>query len=168
MAKFINIPTSVTGQPNLFFNGDNVVAVVPPDLSSVSLAAGAGSTTTITVTSTTGLLPGMTVIVASGTGAFAANTTVVSVTNATTFVVSAAPTTTLSAAVITAQQTYCTVYTHNRIFRLTFDGASLAVQNANAVAGSAQINNAILGTYSGPGQFNVVFTSGTVSLITVV
>jgi len=168
MAKFINIPTVATGQPNLFFNGDNVVTVAPPDLSSVSLAAGAGSTTTITVTSTTGLLPGMTVIVASGTGAFAANTTVVSVTDATTFVVSAAPTITLAAAVITAQQTYCTVYTHNKIFRLTFNGATLAIQNANAVAGPVQINKAILGTYSGPSLFNVTFNSGAISLITVV
>jgi hypothetical protein len=168
MAKFINIPTVVTGQPNILFNGDNIVAVTPPDLSSVSLAAGAGSTTTITVTSTTGLLPGMTVVVASGTGSFAANTTVVSVTNATTFVVSAAPSVTLSAAVITAQQTYCTVYTHNRIFRLTFNGATLAIQNANAVAGAAQINRAILGTYSGPVVFNVLFNSGGISLITAV
>jgi hypothetical protein len=110
----------------------------------------------------------MTVLVTAGTGVFAANTTVVSVTNATTFVVSAAPTTTLSGATIAAQQTFCTVYTHNKIFRLTFNGATLAIQNANAVSGSEQINNAILGTYSGPGQFNVVFNSGAVSLITVI
>ena len=69
---------------------------------SVTLAAASGTTTTITVTSTTGLYAGMNVIVATGTGAFAANTTVLSVTNATSFVVSAAPTTGLSAATITA------------------------------------------------------------------
>jgi len=168
MAKFINIPTVVTGQPNLLFNGDNIVTVTPPSLTSVSLAAGNGSTTSISVTSTTGLLPGMTVLVTAGTGAFAANTTVVSITSATAFVVSAAPTTTLSGATIAAQQTFCTVYTHNRIFRLTFNGATLAIQNANAVSGSEQINNAILGTYSGPSQFNVAFNSGAVSLITVI
>lgn len=52
--------------------------------------------TTITVASTTGLQAGQTVFVYSGTGAFAANTTVSSVTNATTFVVSTAPTTALT------------------------------------------------------------------------
>lgn len=54
------------------------------------------SGTTITVASTTGLSAGQTVFVYSGTGAFAANTTVSSVTNATTFVVSVAPTVALS------------------------------------------------------------------------
>lgn len=52
--------------------------------------------TTITVASTTGLVAGQTVFVYSGTGAFAANTLVSSVTNATTFVVSANPTTALT------------------------------------------------------------------------
>lgn len=55
-----------------------------------------GSGTTITVGSTTGLAAGMTLQVVAGTGAFASNTTVVSVTNNTTFVVSQAPTTALS------------------------------------------------------------------------
>jgi hypothetical protein len=60
-------------------------------------SAGATSNgTTITVASTTGLVAGQTVFVFSGTGVFAANTTVSSVTNATTFVVSAAPTTALT------------------------------------------------------------------------
>ena len=60
-------------------------------------SAGATSVgTTITVASTTGLVAGQTVIVFSGTGAFPANTLVSSVTNATTFVVSATPTTALS------------------------------------------------------------------------
>ncbi len=52
--------------------------------------------TTVTVSSTTGLLPGMAVTVTSGTGAFAPGTVVASVTNATTFVVSAVPATNLS------------------------------------------------------------------------
>ena len=60
-------------------------------------SAGATSVgTTITVTSTTGLVVGQTVIVFSGTGAFPANTLVSSITNATTFVVSATPTTALT------------------------------------------------------------------------
>lgn len=168
MAKFINIPTTVTGQPNLLFNGDNVVTVVPPAIDVITLAAGAGSTTTITVTSTTGLLAGMTVLVTAGTGAFAAYTTVVSVTNGTTFVVSAAPTTTLSGATISAALPYCTVYTHNKLFRLTFTGATPTLQNTTAISGADQIQKAILGTYSGPTQFNVAFNVGAINAITVV
>jgi len=61
-----------------------------------SSAGATSSGTTITVASTTGLIAGQTVFVYSGTGQFAANTTVSSVTNATTFVVSAAPTVNLS------------------------------------------------------------------------
>lgn len=55
-----------------------------------------GSTTTITVPSTTGLVVGMTVEVVSGTGAFAAGTTVVSISSLTSFIVNQAPTTALS------------------------------------------------------------------------
>jgi hypothetical protein len=61
-----------------------------------SSAGATSSGTTITVASTTGLVVGQTVFVYSGTGVFAANTTVSSITNATTFVVSASPTVNLS------------------------------------------------------------------------
>ena len=61
-----------------------------------STAGATGSGTTITVGSTTGLAAGMTLQVLSGTGAFAANTTVVNVVNATSFTISQAPTTALS------------------------------------------------------------------------
>ncbi|MEO7507913.1 MAG: hypothetical protein ABIZ95_11800 [Pyrinomonadaceae bacterium] len=70
-------------------------------------AAGATSaTTTITVGSTTGITTGMFVSVTAGTGVFAANTTVSSITDATHFVVSTAPTTALSggASVVTASK----------------------------------------------------------------
>lgn len=69
-----------------------------------STAGATSSSVTITVGSTTGLAVGMTVSVTSGTGAFAANTTVQSISSATSFVVSQAPTTPLSggATVITA------------------------------------------------------------------
>ena len=49
----------------------------------------------ITVGSTTGLVAGMTLEITTGTGAFAANSTVLSITNNTTFVASAVPTTPL-------------------------------------------------------------------------
>lgn len=61
-----------------------------------STAGATSSGSTITVGSTTGLSAGMTVQVIAGTGAFASNTTVSSVSNSTTFVVSQAPTTALS------------------------------------------------------------------------
>lgn len=51
---------------------------------------------TITVGSTTGLVAGMKLEVTAGTGAFASNSTVLSITNLTTFVASAVPTTALS------------------------------------------------------------------------
>jgi hypothetical protein len=169
MSKFINIPTTVTGQPNILFNADNVVAVIPPPVTIVPMAAGSSSTTTITVTSTTGLLPGMTVFVTAGVGAFAALTTVVSVNvNGTTFVVSATPTTTLSGATISAAFTYCTLCTHNKLFRLNFSGATPTIQNDNAEQGAAQIERALLGTYSGPNQFNVAFNVGSINSIVVV
>ena len=60
-------------------------------------AAGATSTgTVVTVGSTVGLFEGMAVSVTAGTGAFAAGSTVIFIINATTFVVSATPTTPLS------------------------------------------------------------------------
>jgi hypothetical protein len=60
-------------------------------------AAGATSaSTTITVTSTTGLVAGMTPVITAGVGTFAANTTITAVLNATTFTVSVAPTIALS------------------------------------------------------------------------
>jgi hypothetical protein len=61
-----------------------------------STAGATGAGTTITVGSTTGLAVGMTVTVFSGIGAFAANTTVTAITNATSFTVSQAPSTALS------------------------------------------------------------------------
>jgi hypothetical protein len=69
-----------------------------------STAGATSSGATITVGSTTGLVAGMLLEVTSGVGAFAANSTVLSVPTLTTFVSSAVPTTALSggATVITA------------------------------------------------------------------
>jgi formylglycine-generating enzyme required for sulfatase activity len=66
-----------------------------PELTNVS-----SSGTTITVSSTANLRVGMPVMVTSGTGDFAANTVISSITNGTQFEVSATPTTTLSNASI--------------------------------------------------------------------
>lgn len=61
-----------------------------------STAGATSSGAAITVGSTTGLAVGMTLEVTAGTGAFAAGSTVLSITNTTTFVASAVPTTALS------------------------------------------------------------------------
>lgn len=59
-----------------------------------------GTSTTITVNSTVSLRVGMPVLVTTGTGAFATNTVISSIPNATQFIVSATPTTGLSEASI--------------------------------------------------------------------
>lgn len=68
------------------------------------LTGASSSGTTVTVNSTTDLRVGMPVIVSAGTGAFAANTRIVSIANATQFVVSATPSTALSSATVTCQR----------------------------------------------------------------
>jgi formylglycine-generating enzyme required for sulfatase activity len=69
------------------------------------------SGTTVTVTSTANLRVGMPVRVTSGTGAFAANTVISSITNATQFVVSATPSTPLSSAGIECKR----IWEHARL-----------------------------------------------------
>jgi len=81
---------------------------------------GSSSATIVTVTSTSSLAVGMTVTVASGVGAFASNSTIVSILNSTQFTVAVAPTTPLSATTITAQFTLSPV----TIPLQTFTGAS--------------------------------------------
>jgi formylglycine-generating enzyme required for sulfatase activity len=60
--------------------------------------------TTVTVSSTANLRAGMPVVVSSGTGTFAANTVISSISSATQFVVSATPTVDLRFATITCQR----------------------------------------------------------------
>lgn len=103
--KVIN-PLLPTPIPLATFTATNTATVAPiaplvvtylglgPVYTSTAGATSSGST--VTVGSTTGLAVGMTVEVTSGTGAFAANTTVTSIPTSTTFIVSAAPTTALS------------------------------------------------------------------------
>jgi len=78
---------AITGSGSVLYSATNTYT---------SAAGATSSGTTITVGSTAGLVSGMVVTVTAGTGTFAANTTVSSVTNGTTFVVSAAPTVALS------------------------------------------------------------------------
>lgn len=85
--------------------------------------SGGGVNSYITVASTSGLLSGMSVIVTAGTGAFASLTTVVEVTDATTFLVSRTPTTPLAGATISAvSPAYSTTYSHI-INKITFSSS---------------------------------------------
>lgn len=78
-----------------------------------SFTGASSSGTTITVNSTANLRVGMPVRVSSGTGAFAANTVISSITNATQFVVSAAPSPALSNASITCTRIWEHARLHN-------------------------------------------------------
>jgi formylglycine-generating enzyme required for sulfatase activity len=84
------------------------VGASDPTFTSVS-----SSGTTITVSSTANLRVGMPVTKTAGTGVFAANTVISSITNATQFVVSAAPTTALSGASITCRRIWEHAFLNN-------------------------------------------------------
>jgi len=105
-ARIITASTQELGiyQKPVYYGGgaslSSVVSTVPANYYA-NLTSGSGSGTTITVSSTIGLVTGMVVYVASGTGAFAANTVVTAINlDGVTFVVSQAPTTALSGATI--------------------------------------------------------------------
>jgi formylglycine-generating enzyme required for sulfatase activity len=68
------------------------------------LTGASSSGTTVTVNSTANLRAGMPVVVSAGTGTFAANTVISSISSATQFVVSATPSTALSNATVTCQR----------------------------------------------------------------
>ena len=68
------------------------------------LTGASSSGTTVTVSSTANLRAGMPVVVSSGTGTFASNTVISSISSATTFVVSATPTVALNNATVTCQR----------------------------------------------------------------
>ncbi len=126
-----------------------------------TIATGASSAgTTITVASTAMLSAGRTVsVITAGSGAFAPGTTIVSITNATQFVVSAAPTTVLAGATIFAASNtidindnlvtgaYATATTG------TFTGIAhgLAAANANTLNMSGNIVRSV--SMTGTGTF---------------
>jgi hypothetical protein len=99
------------------------------------------SSATITVGSTTGLAVGMTLEVIAGVGAFAANTTVLSIPTATTFVASAAPTTALSggASVVRATGSLHQIFTisvtqGNPVSFRAFIGSNVVVSGNGTIA----------------------------------
>lgn len=105
---------SVAGTGNVVYNSTHGY---------LSAAGATSSSTVVTVGSTVGLQPGMTLSMLSGAGVFAANTTVTNISSATTFTVSAAPTTALAAAQFTGSLTGVTRLNYN---------STTAAQTANA------------------------------------
>lgn len=99
-----------------------------------------GSSTTITVSSTTGLSVGMTLEVVAGVGVFAAGTTVTAITNTTTFVISSAPTTALSggATVVRGTGTDHQIFTIN-VIASTPQTFAAFVNSPVAVSGTGTI-----------------------------
>ena len=98
-----NITQPING--GLFFNLNQTNSTY------VSSSGATNIGTTVTVSSTIGLIVGMTVTVTSGTGSFAPNTTVTSITDGTNFIVSATPVTPLSGvAVVSGFSNYLTTF----------------------------------------------------------
>jgi hypothetical protein len=96
--------SNLSGGP-LFDMSRNLYGAYSQPLGGISipnLTGGSSSGTTITVTSTSGLLVNMDLTLSSGTGSFAPNTVVTSIINTTQFTVNQAPTSALVGATITA------------------------------------------------------------------
>ncbi len=94
-AQLVTNSSTVSGTTTITYTGTS--------FTTVSMTGASNSGTTITVTSTTGLQVGAVLFVTAGTGSFPVNDTVVSINiNGTQFVASAAPTTALSTATISA------------------------------------------------------------------
>lgn len=86
----------------------------------ITLTGASSSGTTVTVSSTAGLRVGMPVRVTAGTGVVAAGVVISSITNATQFVLSSAPTTALSGATIVCQR----IWEHARLNTLGHVGGA--------------------------------------------
>ncbi len=116
-------------------------------IDNIATANAASSGTTINVASTAQLVPGMVVSVFSGSGAFAANTSIVSITNATSFVVSATPSVPL------ANGSVISAYLPAEISN-TFTFSNLA--NGNQVRCRASVNDGSLCTSPNPSFSNTI------------
>ena len=96
-----NLTAIQTTADNNIFDGINLGSII------LRACDGTTSSTIITTTDTTGLIPGMHVKVSAGNGSFQDLTTIVSITNLTTFVVSTVPLIALSSVTITASPVSC-------------------------------------------------------------
>ncbi|MBU6325523.1 MAG: SUMF1/EgtB/PvdO family nonheme iron enzyme, partial [Bacteroidetes bacterium] len=119
------------------------------------------SGTLVTVNSTANLRVGMPVSVSAGTGAFAANTVISSITNSTQFVVSATPTTALSGATITCERIWEHSWLHNS-GHTAATGSALDVGLMNTGTSFNAATNPGMGAFiyrSASGNGNVNFTN---------
>ncbi|MCX6162622.1 MAG: hypothetical protein NTV87_14980 [Ignavibacteriae bacterium] len=132
----------------------------------VSAAGATNVTTTITVTSTVGLRVGMLVSVTTGTGVFDAGTTVTAITSATTFTVSAAPTTAL-----TGPSNIVTGYgTYTSDAGATGSTTTITVTNTGGNTGTKGLRVGMLVSVTGGGAFapgTVVLTIPSLTTFTV-
>jgi hypothetical protein len=146
------------------------------------IASASSSSTTINVASTTGLVVGMYVYVTSGFGTITAGTTVVSLT-ATTFVISAAPTTALTAGAVVAatflrnfsfqgiRMTNLTSSTASSIQNNTIKNLNITTFNASSAQGAiiisaacVNINNNTIGDPLTSGSTaSIIFNNGQAS-----
>lgn len=108
-------------------------------------ASGATSTgTTVTVSSTAGLIVGMTVTVTSGTGSFAPNTTVTSISGGTIFIVSSTPITPLSGtAVVSGFSNNLTTFSVTPRENVTTGTTVSVVHSGNTNVGISPVYQAI-------------------------
>ncbi len=116
----------------------------------LSAPGATNSSTTITVNTTNGLRVGMPVFVNSGTGSFASGTIITAINGATTFTVSAAPTTNLSSsAVVRAERIWEHCWLNNTGHNKGSIGSSGSLQVGLQDEGSAfnASTNPALGTY---------------------
>ncbi len=145
-----------------------------------STASASSSGTTINVASTTGLVVGMYVYVISGTGVITAGTTVASITSATAFVVSTAPTTAVASATVIAatslrnfsfqgiRMTNLTSSTASSIQNNTINNLNITTFNAASAQGAiiisaacVNINNNTIGDPLTSGSTaSIIFNNG--------
>jgi formylglycine-generating enzyme required for sulfatase activity len=115
-------------------------------LSDPTFTGVSNSGTTITVSSTANLRVGMPVRVTAGTGAFAANTVISSITNGTQFVVSASPSSALSGATIECVR----IWEHARLNNTGHTAATGSTVDAGLLTPGSTFNattNPAVGTY---------------------
>jgi len=134
---------SIATSQKLYIGGNGGAPTVTTCSSSATT-----NVTTITCASTTGLATGQSVTVTSGTGAFPANTTISSITDATHFVVSATPSTALSAATVTINNPANLVMTGG-----TIANSGTLYINGNFAGSADGTTTQATGTISGSGTF---------------
>jgi fibronectin-binding autotransporter adhesin len=152
----VALPPAMSGRTvNIINKSANPVYIYPGKSAAGAAGSSSSGSTTITVSSTATLLPGMVVSVSSGTGAFVLGTKIVSILTSTTFVVDKAPATALSGATITINggtSSSINGLPANQGY-LVLDGTSITMMATSSTewftssAASMGSNNGVAGTY---------------------